>query len=262
VPGVDDVEAATAQPPAAGRAGVRGRAIRRLHPNRSSYVCSWDSIRSRTEVLDLSNPFVSREHWRTVPGAPQRPLGRLDQRQPAPGGLSGWSSVASGRGGAARAIGQFLRDCGAGIEQLYFMVLFEDHARPTVLLQLATARFASARYAAARRKLDRAWGTRAEAEPHVVGRLLWFQALFAMVDGVDAATWLGQLKWHLEDDARAPGWDTRPLLARARPRLSHQQYGLLEALSDALSDTGLAEGLERFPAWRLANPRPVEVARA
>ena len=82
VPGVDNIEHAMENPPATGRAKVRGRCIRRLAGERARYVCSWHAIRDRAtgKRLDLQDPFADKELWleRPEPAAcPSDPLAGL-----------------------------------------------------------------------------------------------------------------------------------------------------------------------------------------
>jgi len=70
VPAVDGVEAALRQPPAAGRARLRGEAIRRLSGQRPG-ACSWMSVSGPDgRTLDLSDPFADAEVWRDPPAPP------------------------------------------------------------------------------------------------------------------------------------------------------------------------------------------------
>jgi proteasome accessory factor A len=72
VAGVDNIEHAIAHPPATGRARLRGDCVRRFHPQHDRFVCDWTSIwdQERRQYLDLSDPFVSEEHWRHEPAEP------------------------------------------------------------------------------------------------------------------------------------------------------------------------------------------------
>jgi hypothetical protein len=65
VPGVDNVEHAVANPPATGRAHLRGECVRRFHHQRDRFACDWMAVwdRQQNKYLDLSEPFASREHW-------------------------------------------------------------------------------------------------------------------------------------------------------------------------------------------------------
>jgi hypothetical protein len=69
VTGVERIDEAAEQPPAEGRARVRGMVIQRLWRQRDRYSCGWDhvwNLRARG-ALDLSDPLTDAEIWRTPP---------------------------------------------------------------------------------------------------------------------------------------------------------------------------------------------------
>ena len=59
VPGVNNIEHAMESPPAAGRARLRGEAIRQITDNPDNYLSSWEKIcdMKTRQMLDLSDPF-------------------------------------------------------------------------------------------------------------------------------------------------------------------------------------------------------------
>jgi len=61
----ENAPSAISEPPAVGRALVRGRAIRRLVAERGEWYCDWGYITNTTDgrTLDLSNPFATAESW-------------------------------------------------------------------------------------------------------------------------------------------------------------------------------------------------------
>ena len=59
-------ESAIENPPAYGRARVRGECIRRLAAERQRYTAAWDKISGGDRWLDLSDPFEQRERWKTI----------------------------------------------------------------------------------------------------------------------------------------------------------------------------------------------------
>jgi proteasome accessory factor A len=65
---VADVELAVTHPPLEGRARLRGEVIRRTSPAGGRYLCDWSRIVNPRErsVLDLSDPFETRESWRPL----------------------------------------------------------------------------------------------------------------------------------------------------------------------------------------------------
>ena len=69
--GAGDVERALTQPPAMGRAQVRGKCILRLAGSNRRYACSWQKIVDRREkrTLDLLDPFETEERWVNQPSS-------------------------------------------------------------------------------------------------------------------------------------------------------------------------------------------------
>jgi proteasome accessory factor A len=86
VAAADGVEMAMREPPAVGRARLRGAAIRRLS-GQSHAGCSWMSVLAPDgRMLDLSDPFAAAEVWSDPPAPSEIPLedplddpGRLQQ---------------------------------------------------------------------------------------------------------------------------------------------------------------------------------------
>ena len=65
IPGVEAIEEAISEPPAVGRARIRGEVIRRLAGQKGNYQCDWQGIfdAGTNRLLDLSEPFESAERW-------------------------------------------------------------------------------------------------------------------------------------------------------------------------------------------------------
>lgn len=63
--GVDNIAHAQRYPPAQGRAHLRGKCIQRLAQQHGRYLCDWNMIMDLYDnrILDLSDPFVTEEHW-------------------------------------------------------------------------------------------------------------------------------------------------------------------------------------------------------
>jgi hypothetical protein len=69
VKGLTGTEAAMKEPPATGRARLRGLAIRQCFPERERYRCDWQGIDDLVapRMIDLSEPFERSAHWRPAP---------------------------------------------------------------------------------------------------------------------------------------------------------------------------------------------------
>jgi hypothetical protein len=69
-PGVDEVDRAMTDPPAKGRARVRGKLIQQLYADADRYTCDWQTIwdRSGQRLIDLRHPFATEEDWKDIKG--------------------------------------------------------------------------------------------------------------------------------------------------------------------------------------------------
>jgi hypothetical protein len=69
VPGVEPIAAAVSNPPANGRAQLRGNAIRRLAGEKGA-CCNWSTVwdPKQKQKMDLSNPFETEERWKNSRG--------------------------------------------------------------------------------------------------------------------------------------------------------------------------------------------------
>lgn len=72
IDGLADVKEFATNPPAEGRARVRGNVISRL-PASEEYQCDWQGIwdRLNDRYLDLSDPFTTMEHWHSLKERPE-----------------------------------------------------------------------------------------------------------------------------------------------------------------------------------------------
>ncbi len=64
-PGVDNFEHALANPPACGRAAIRGAVIRRVAGHNGRFAAEWDGVwdLKAGQELDLTDPFCTSEKW-------------------------------------------------------------------------------------------------------------------------------------------------------------------------------------------------------
>lgn len=86
-PGVDNIAHARENPPAIGRAKLRGNAIQRLHSQRQRFRSDWEMILDIEQglALDLRDPWASTENWSTgvMPQAEFQQLLTVLRRTPA-----------------------------------------------------------------------------------------------------------------------------------------------------------------------------------
>lgn len=66
--GVGAIERAITEPPATGRARVRGEFIKKTRGTDSQYFCDWSGVIdvNRSRELELSDPFASEESWKDM----------------------------------------------------------------------------------------------------------------------------------------------------------------------------------------------------
>jgi proteasome accessory factor A len=74
-PGVDNIPHAEANPPAVGRAAIRGAAIRRVAGQNGRFAAEWDGVWDLEDGhrLDLTDPFCATEHWKPERRDPPEP---------------------------------------------------------------------------------------------------------------------------------------------------------------------------------------------
>ena len=105
---------------------------------------------------------------------------------------------------------------------------------------------------------------RATALSYVIPRILWLQLALLYTSPTEggaiqrAQVILGRLKTALAREDAHMKWTMEPVLAHLQPRLPPEQCQLLAALVDALKDATSLPALEQFPAWRDAQPEPLE----
>jgi proteasome accessory factor A len=243
VSGVDNIEHAMAEPPAVGRARIRGHVIQRLaaaHNARCDWQCIIDTSEER--MLDLSDPFASEESWSST-NSPEITDDQLDLDF-----LIDNDPYARRQDAADRILsGDY-----AGAEALLRVLLEERFCLPSTNCHIARVLLMTNREAEAREQIRRGWAIHRDAPKYVVGRMLFFQIIFAFFDGTDISALVEQLKVLLQQPDAALDWTIRPMLDHLRPRFSEADYRFLEALSAALSSIRALPQLEEFPQWSVA----------
>lgn len=252
VSGVDNIEQAVTEPPATGRARIRGQAIQRLAGAGDSR-CDWQSIVNFQErqILDLSDPFCREESWRAFNLADLR-----DRRQPPriaeAFNVERDSVNAEEQSPYARrqdAANRILSGDYSGAESLLRGLLQERFAVPSTNCHLARVLLMTDREEEARQQVSLAWHIREEAPTYVLTRILFFQCLFAMLDRIDIADIVGQIKAALRAYDAHLDWTIQPMLDHLRPRLDQANYRFLQALAGALSDVEAMPQLDESPQW-------------
>jgi hypothetical protein len=250
VSGVDNIEHAMKEPPAVGRARIRGQVIKRLAGGNAQ--CDWQSIvdYGGGQVLDLSDPFASEESWSSMSRQEsideQLDLGLINSNDPD-----------SRRQNAADRI---LSGDYAGAEELLIGLLAEEFMLPSTRCHMARVLLMTNREAEAREQIRQAWAIRADASNYVVPRILFFQCIFAIFDRAEITPIVRQIREALSASSAHLDWTIRPMIDPLRQRLGEANYLFLKALSEALSDERALPGLEEFVEWRCAATDLIEVA--
>ena len=240
VSGVDNIEHAMAEPPAVGRAHIRGQVIRRLAADHDAR-CDWQSIIDFSEgrALDLSAPFASEESWSLL-SSPESHEDPLDFR------LFDEMDPYARRQDAADRI---LNGDYAGAEALLRVLLEERFCLPSTNCHLARVLLMTGREAEAREQISRGWAIQRNAPTYVVGRMLFFQIIFALFDGADISALIAQIKAILQQPGADLDWTIRPMLDQLHPRFSDADFRFLETLAAALSNIRALPQLEQIQLW-------------
>ncbi|MGA7343107.1 MAG: proteasome accessory factor PafA2 family protein, partial [Terracidiphilus sp.] len=255
VAGIDNTDQAETEPPPTGRARIRGRVVQRL-ADVESVQCEWQCIvnYSQRQVLDLSDPFAQEELWSPLhPGDAtdkrmSRRLGQLFNLEAGPGYAEGESPYARRQDAADRILsGDF-----AGAETLLRRLLEESFMLPSTRCHLARVLLMTDREPEAREHISQAWAIRGQASHYVVPRILFFQCVFAMFDGLDITSLVAQIDAALREPDPHMDWIVQPMIDHLRLRLGETNFQLLTALGKALSDASAMPGLDEFPQWRNA----------
>lgn len=243
VNGVDNIEHAMIEPPASGRANVRGQAIKRLAGDADAR-CDWQCIISFSEkkVLDLSDPFTREESWR--PLLPDD----LHGRRTSYSGDEQENPYSRRQEAADRIL------CGdfAGAEVLLRGLLAERFALPSTNCHMARVLLMTDRESEAREQINQAWAIRGQADAYVVPRILFFRCIFAIFDNAEMSSVVDQIRSALRESLSRSDWTILPMLNHLRSRLGDPNYEFLKALAAVLSGSDAESILEEYPQWRNA----------
>ena len=151
--------------------------------------------------------------------------------------------------------GEFMR-----AEQLLVQLLEANFEISGTHSHLARVCLLTDRLPAAREHADKGWEHRVTAKSYILPRIIWFQLLFAQNDGNNAAAklYIGRLKTALQVPNAHMEWTMEAVLDLIRPQLPEESMHLLTALVAALSDSTNLPTLETIPAWRDAEPLPID----
>ena len=255
-----DIESAMSEPPASGRAHIRGEVIRRLAGTTRSRA-DWSRIINLDEkkLLDLSDPFAAEEVWRAACTSDlcdsrySYSFEELFERRRESGPPSPWARRQS-------ALEFYLSGDFAVAEELLRGVLADQFEVPSTHTHLARVLMMVNREDVAREQVALAWAARNQGPAYVTGRTLFFQCLFAIFDGNAISGLVAQLKQVLSAGDAHMDWSIQPMLDHVRPRLSRVDWRFLNALARTLSNSSNLPRLSQVPEWRNVPAREGEAA--
>jgi hypothetical protein len=199
-------------------------------------------------VLDLSDPFTNEESWRPLTPAEKQ----LAQRDTAAFAFVAdiWNAELSCQARRQDAADRILSGDYAGAEAIVRGLLQEGFMVPSSHCHLARALLMMNREGESREEINQAWAVREQAATYVVGRILFFQCVFAMFDGAAITPIVREIRATLRDPDAHLDWTIQPMLDHLRQRLGETNYRFLGALGEALCDRGAMRRLDEFPQWR------------
>ena len=250
-----DAERAMTEPPTGSRAQLRGNAVRRL-AGKGGACAGWECVvdHGAKQYLHLSDPFASQEQWLPLaPSAvtPPAEITHYFQTEP-PAGRSRLAAQFQRRGDALEA---YVNGDYQGALRLLRGLAEEGFEMPSTYCHLARALLLDGSEAEAREQVDRAWEAHDAGTPsYVIGRILFYRVLFAMLDGDDPAPWIARLRALLGQRFVSNDWTIGPVVSYAGRRLDGARHRFLAALAAALSNAEEIARLNDFPLWRTAAP--------
>ena len=253
VRGIEDFEQALTEPPALGRAHLRGQVVRRM-AGADRVMCDWQHIFNYRDgqVLDLSDPFVEKESWRPLDQFEVR-----DGQMPRSfSGLHGFDRESGDSGGTSQysrrvaALRCYQSGDYVGAETLLRRLVEEGYEVASNHCHIARALILMNRDDEARQHVRLALEGVGGASPYVMPRILFFQWIFTTLDGSGASFVASNIKTALEAPGASSEWTIQPMLDHLRPRLGLANFRFLRALAKVISDGQAVSRLDAFPQWR------------
>ena len=134
-------------------------------------------------------------------------------------------------------------------EQLLRQVLSRNFEVPGTHCHLARVLVLADRDREARVEVAAAWESRADGPPYTVQRVVYFQLLFALLEGEDPAPLLKLLRAELARPEAFMEWEIERMLEHLRPRLPPHAFELLHTIAEVINDRAAMPKLAAFPEW-------------
>jgi hypothetical protein len=216
--------------------------------------CDWQQVVNFTsgQILDLSDPFAQKELWDDF--RPEEPVDR-----PASCFRTDWLSadgdcrVARGENCYARrteALRLYKARHYAEAEELLRGLVQEGYEVASNQCHLARVLILMDRREEAREEVRLAMDNLVNAYPYVLPRVIYFQWVFAMLDGTDSTDLARQMRAALQEPGADMEWTIQPMLDFLRPRVGESNFRFLKALARALSFSNATANLDEFAQWR------------
>ena len=250
--GADNIDQAVVEPPSGSRARIRGEVIRRL-AGTGKVQCDWQQVINFTsgQILNLTDPFAKKELWDDFRGEepPDRrapcslaDLFRRDEDIQARREASCFSR-------RMEALRLYKARNYAAAEVLLRGLVQEGYEVASNQCHLARVLILMDRAEEARQEIRLATDNLGNAYTYVLPRVLYFQWVFAILDGADCVTVAQQMRDALRDPGACSEWTIQPMLDYLRPRLGESNFKFLKALAKALSYSSATANLDAFPQW-------------
>jgi len=260
-PGVDNIEHAMENPPAEGRAHLRGECVRRfgrINGGERRYVADWSGVLDTTSgrFLDLSDPFNTRETWRQVEVEAKGELDAITLNNTGVE-LRNEGRLTEAEALLRRALEKDIEDRGAAHPKI-----------PHRLNNLSTVLVMLGKLDEAKGYLAKAWGLKRGRHDITSARILFVRLAVALLETQPIDPFLGKMKGlltggPLSDHADVTRtWDIGCFIEHLRPRLGSGIGDFLIALAAAVNDRSNLPGVDSFQAWREAAPETALLADA
>ena len=250
--GADNIEQAVMEPPSGSRARIRGEVIKRL-AGTGQVQCDWQQVINFTsgQILNLSDPFAKKEMWDDLhcdeptdhkPPCSLREFFRVDRdSQP--------HRVETCFDRRMEALRLYKARDYAAAEGVLRGLVREGYEVASNQCHLARVLILMDRAAEARQEVRLAADNLANAYAYVLPRVLYFQWVFAMLDGIDCTDVARKMKAALLEPGAEMEWTVQPMLDFLRPWVGEPNFKFLKALARALSYPGASANLDGFLEW-------------
>jgi hypothetical protein len=145
-------------------------------------------------------------------------------------------------------------------ENILRRLLMLEFDVPSTHTHLARLYLLMDRHAEARAEVAKAWKRRAEAPAYVTPRILFLQVALSLLSGHSPRTFLGSMKDAFITEGSHLGWSIEGVINHLKPRLTADDFSLLQVLSLAINESTNVAKLDAFIHWREASSEAISDA--